>query len=168
MKYIYTLKHNFYFNIILQLYLFLWRKADILAGITPVFSATLIFRNHSNMLIWCSRNIYNLHQCWKLFCCLIFMCKKNISPRLMKRKLKINIYLYLFILHLFIWNRSLLYIINAFSVILDNINEYKSHLEKLWKVFFWKSFKNIWPVVYNNNRFKQQYTTLLWLHCYIV
>ncbi len=68
----------------------------------------------------------------------------------------------------FIWNRSLPYIINAFSVILDNINEYKSHLEKFWKVFFWKSFKNIWPVVYNNNRFKQPYTTLLWLHCYIV
>ncbi len=70
----------------------------------------------------------------------------------------------------FIWNRSLPYIINAFSVILDNINEYKSHLENCWKGFFWKSFKNIWPVVYNNNnnRFKQQYTTLLWLHCYIV
>ncbi len=30
---------------------------------TPVFSVTRFFRNHSNMLICCSRNIY--HQCFK-------------------------------------------------------------------------------------------------------
>jgi len=37
--------------------------------ITPVFSVTWPFRNHSNMMIWCSRNIYNYHQCWKQSCC---------------------------------------------------------------------------------------------------
>jgi len=34
--------------------------------ITPVFSVTWSFRNHSNMLICCSRNIY--YQCWKPLC----------------------------------------------------------------------------------------------------
>jgi len=33
-------------------------KAEFLAAITSVFSVTLAFRNHSFMLIWCSRNIY--------------------------------------------------------------------------------------------------------------
>jgi len=33
--------------------------------ITPVFSVTWSFRNHSNMLMWCSRNIYNYYRCKK-------------------------------------------------------------------------------------------------------
>jgi len=31
----------------------------------PVFSVTWSFRNYSNMLIWCSRNISYYYQCWK-------------------------------------------------------------------------------------------------------
>ncbi len=30
------------------------------AAITPVFSVTWLFRNHSDMLIWCSKNIINV------------------------------------------------------------------------------------------------------------
>ncbi len=35
----------------------------------------MIFRNHNNMLICCSRNIYDYYQCWKQLCCTIFLCK---------------------------------------------------------------------------------------------
>jgi len=37
----------------------------IFSIITPVFSVTWSFRNHSNMRIWCSRNISYYYQCWK-------------------------------------------------------------------------------------------------------
>ncbi len=33
------------------------------------------FRNHSNMLICCSRNIYYYYQCWKQLCHIIFFWK---------------------------------------------------------------------------------------------
>ncbi len=33
----------------------IYGKAEFSAAITPVFS---VFRNYSNMLIWCSRNIF--------------------------------------------------------------------------------------------------------------
>ncbi len=32
----------------------------------------MIFRNHSNILIYCSRNISDYYQCWKQLCCTIF------------------------------------------------------------------------------------------------
>jgi len=32
-------------------------------------SMTWSFRNHSNMMIWCSRNIQYYYQCWKQLCC---------------------------------------------------------------------------------------------------
>ncbi len=35
----------------------------------------MIFRNHSNMLICCSRNISDYYQCWKQLCCTVFLCK---------------------------------------------------------------------------------------------
>ncbi len=35
----------------------------------------MIFRNHNNMLICCSRNIYDYYQCWKQLCCTIFLWK---------------------------------------------------------------------------------------------
>jgi len=35
-----------------------------------VFSVARFFRNHSNMMIWCSRNISYYYQCWKPLCCL--------------------------------------------------------------------------------------------------
>ncbi len=38
------------------------------------FSVTWSFRNYSNMLIWCSRNI-SYYQCWKQLIYLIFLCK---------------------------------------------------------------------------------------------
>ncbi len=43
--------------------------------ITPVFSVTWFFRNHSNMMICCLRNIYFDYQCWKQLCCLIILWK---------------------------------------------------------------------------------------------
>jgi len=39
---------------------------------TPAASVTWSFRNHSNILIWCSRNISYYYQGWKQLCCLIF------------------------------------------------------------------------------------------------
>ncbi len=35
----------------------------------------MIFRNHNNMLICCSRNISDYYQCWKQMCCTIFLWK---------------------------------------------------------------------------------------------
>ncbi len=42
-------------------------KNRIFSVITSVFSVTWSFRNHSNMLIYCSRNISDYYQCWKQF-----------------------------------------------------------------------------------------------------
>jgi len=40
-------------------------KAEVSASLaTPVFSVTWSFRNHTDMQIWCSRNI-SYYQCWK-------------------------------------------------------------------------------------------------------
>ncbi len=50
-------------------------KTKLSAIITPVFSVTWFHRNHSNMLLWCSRNISDYYQCWKQLCCLIFLWK---------------------------------------------------------------------------------------------
>ncbi len=44
----------------------------IFSIITQVFTVTWSFRNHSNMLIGCSRNISYYYQCWKQLDCLIF------------------------------------------------------------------------------------------------
>ncbi len=35
----------------------------------------MIFRNHANMLICCSRNISDYYQYWKQLCCTIFLWK---------------------------------------------------------------------------------------------
>ncbi len=35
----------------------------------------MIFRNYSNILICCSRNISDYNQCWKQLCCTIFLWK---------------------------------------------------------------------------------------------
>ncbi len=37
----------------------------------------MIFRNHSNMLIFFSRNISDYYQCWKQLCCTIFLWKPS-------------------------------------------------------------------------------------------
>ncbi len=52
-------------------------KSWIVSIIIPVFSVTRSFRNHSNMLIWCSINIYYYYQCWKWLCRLIFCGNHN-------------------------------------------------------------------------------------------
>ncbi len=39
------------------------------------FQCHMIFRNHNNMMICCSRNISDYYQCWKQLCCTIFLWK---------------------------------------------------------------------------------------------
>ncbi len=41
------------------------------------FSVTWSFRNHSNMMIGCSRNSSH-YQCWKQLCCLMFLWKHDV------------------------------------------------------------------------------------------
>ncbi len=50
--------------------IFLWWLSWIFNIITTVVSVTWSLRNHSNMLICCSRNISYYYQCWKQLCCL--------------------------------------------------------------------------------------------------
>ncbi len=51
----------------------MWCQSWIFSTITPVFSVTWSFINHSDMLICCSRNISYYNQSWKQFCCIIFL-----------------------------------------------------------------------------------------------
>jgi len=67
-----------------------------------VFSVTWSFRNHSNMMICCSRNISYYYQCWKELCCLIFFVKTVIFLYLMNIKLKRAAFIWnilLFLMH---------------------------------------------------------------------
>jgi len=48
-------------NIFEKCHLFLWWQNWIFSIITPVFSVTWSFRNHSDMWICCSRNIYHYY-----------------------------------------------------------------------------------------------------------
>ncbi len=48
-------------------------KSWIFSIITPVFSVTWSFRNHTNMLICCSRNISDYYQHWKKLTSLLFI-----------------------------------------------------------------------------------------------
>ncbi len=50
-------------------------KATFSKAIIPVFSVTWPFRNHSNMIICCSRNISDYYQYWKHLSCFIFLWK---------------------------------------------------------------------------------------------
>ncbi len=55
-----------------------WKKSLLhpkAAFIWPNMIVTWSFRNHSNMLIYCSRNISDYYQCWKQLCCTIFLWK---------------------------------------------------------------------------------------------
>ncbi len=50
-----------------KMQLFLWCKSWIFSShIFSVFSITWSFRNHSNMLIWCSINVSYDKRCWKI------------------------------------------------------------------------------------------------------
>ncbi len=58
---------KYYYNLIVQ-YFHIENSCDqswIFSIITPVFSVTWSFRNHSNMLIY--------YQCWKQLCCFLFL-----------------------------------------------------------------------------------------------
>ncbi len=78
----------------------------------------MIFRNHNNMLICCSRNISDYYQCWKQLCCPIFLWKPwhllffRILWWIESSKEK-----HLFEIEIFC------YIINAFTVTFDQFNE---------------------------------------------
>ncbi len=63
----------FYFNIFENIIYSCVGKAEFSAAITSAFSVTWSFRNPSNMLICCSRNIY--YHCWKQLFCLILLRK---------------------------------------------------------------------------------------------
>ncbi len=66
---------KYYCNLKLSVFLFNIFKSCIYSfDGKAAFSASLLqssVSNHSNMLIWCSRNIpYYYYQCWKQLCCL--------------------------------------------------------------------------------------------------
>jgi len=46
-----------------------------ISNLTQIFSVTWSYRNHSNMMIWCSRNIFFFIKCLKQLSCLIFLWK---------------------------------------------------------------------------------------------
>ncbi len=68
-------------------FLWIYRKMQfmmqswIFSIITPVFSVTWSFRNHSNMLICCSGNVSYCFQCWKQLCCFIWCWKFSLHHR---------------------------------------------------------------------------------------
>ncbi len=80
--------------------LFLWSKLYFQHHYFSL-QCHMIFRNHNNMLICCSRNISDYYQCWKQLCCTIFLWKLMhfiFHDSQMNRKFKRTA---------FIWNRNL-------------------------------------------------------------
>ncbi len=65
------LSRPFYVWIYLKMWFISVMHSWIFRIITPVFSVTWSFRNHSNMMICCPRNI-PYYQSWKSLCCFIF------------------------------------------------------------------------------------------------
>ncbi len=80
------IKNIFCYDIFLDVIYFCDVRAETFSIINPVFSVTGSFRNHSNMLVCCSRNIsyFNHFKCWKQLCCLIFVWKLIFQDSLMK------------------------------------------------------------------------------------
>ncbi len=77
----------------------------------------MIFRNHNNMLICCSRNISDYYQCWKQLCCTIFLWKLwYILFFRIHRWIESSKEQHLFEIETF-WN-----IINVFTVTFDQFN----------------------------------------------
>ncbi len=62
---------NFSNNFFCNLFLVMVNK-KCSAIVTPVFRVKWSFRNHSNMVIWCSRNISYYYKCWKQRCLILF------------------------------------------------------------------------------------------------
>ncbi len=71
----YNLKELFSVWISVKMQFIAVLKSCIFSIITPVFSVTWFLKNHSNMLICCSRNISDYNQYWKQLCCPIFLWK---------------------------------------------------------------------------------------------
>ncbi len=72
---IFTIKNNgFLCECLLNCNLFLWSKLYFQHHFSSL-QCHMIFRNHSNMLICCSRNISDCYQWWNLLCCPIFLWK---------------------------------------------------------------------------------------------
>ncbi len=71
---------KYYINLKYSSNVFLWWQTWIFSIITSLQFQRL-FRNHFNMLIWCSRNIfYYYHRCWKQLSCFSeFLDKQNIQ-----------------------------------------------------------------------------------------
>jgi len=63
---------DFYLNIFCNVMYSCNGKVTFSATISQVFSITWSFRNHSNMMIWCSRRISYYYQCWKVVLLNIF------------------------------------------------------------------------------------------------
>ncbi len=51
--------------------MWMYCKMWFISVIKAEFSSHMIFRNHNNMLICCSRNISDYYQCWKQLCCFV-------------------------------------------------------------------------------------------------
>ncbi len=57
-----------------NIYLFLWSNLCFQHHYSSL-QCHMIFRNHNNILIYCSRHISDYHQCCKQLCCTIFVWK---------------------------------------------------------------------------------------------
>ncbi len=68
------LNNCFLCEYVLNCNLFLWSKLYFQHHYSSL-QCHMIFRNHNNMLICCSRNISDYYQCWKQLCCTIFLWK---------------------------------------------------------------------------------------------
>ncbi len=66
---------NIYLNVLTYRLLYFCDQSCIFSIITPVFSVTWSFRNHSTLLICCSVIISDYYQCCKHLCCLMFLRK---------------------------------------------------------------------------------------------
>ncbi len=98
----------------------------------------MIFRNHSNMLICCSRNISDYYQCSKQLSCFIFLWKPW----------------YILFFRILWWieisKEQHLFVINVFTVTFDQFN--LSLMNKSIHVFFFFLMTlSFWMVMYENS-----------------
>ncbi len=115
--------------------LFLWSKLYFQHHYSSL-QCHMIFRNHNNMLICCSRNISDYYQCWKQLCCTIFLWKqKYILFFRIHRWKESSKQQHLFVIEI-CWN-----IRNVFTVTVEQLNA--SSMNKSFKLFQQK--KSHWP-----------------------
>jgi len=109
--------------------------------ITPVFSVTWSFRNHSDMLIFYSKSI-SYYQWWNEFCCLIFLWKPWLIRLIESSKER----------HLFeieVFSK----IINVLSLTFDHFNAF---LQNKSINFF--LFKSHWPQTFEGSLFSETFS----------